>query len=686
MTRYLLHLACMAWAPLLAHAGEQPIVTPETVVTATRFSEAVADRPVNVTVITAEQISGSPATTLPELLAREAGLFARDLYGNGGANATVDMRGFGATAGQNTLVLLDGRRINDIDLSGVEWGVIPLAAIERIEIIRGSGAVLYGEGAVGGVVNIITRSPASAQRAVDVQLRTGNLDTQQMQVTGTVSGDRAGLILGGSYFHSDGYRENNENDTSAAYFDARWFSERSTLSVKAGADDQDLELPGARLVDAGAGIDELESDRSGTSTPLDFATRDAWRAAIEWESRHERGEINLGLGYRHKRQDSYYDFGGFPDYREVELGVWAFTPRVRIPLLGERASLVAGIDWYRWDYGLDVSNAEANIGQPINRVQAEQDNRALYLQLSVRATPTTSITAGGRHERQMIEADDRYDPSAPGAFFGSAAPAGEQTEREYAWELALRQSLTAPLSAVVRAGRAFRFATVDEIYEFSPSFTKEFQFLAPQTSMGYDLGLEYRVVGLFARATVFQLDVDDEIHLDAYSTGIGNTNLPPSRRRGVELEARWQVLSSVTLSGAYTYTDATFREGTLPAFGSTTDIAGNEVPLVPRHLLNAQVMWQLGQAWTLSAAAQYASDQYMDNDEPNSGTKIPSYMTGDLRVDYSSGPWRLSGAVNNLFDEDYFNYAVRSQFTPTRYNAYPLPGRTWWAGIEYRFR
>jgi iron complex outermembrane receptor protein len=97
-------------------------------------------------------------------------------------------------------------------------------------------------------------------------------------------------------------------------------------------------------------------------------------------------------------------------------------------------------------------------------------------------------------------------------------------------------------------------------------------------------------------------------------------------------------------------------------------------------------MWQLGQAWTMSVSAYYASDQYMDNDEPNSGTKIPSYVTADLRVDYRSGPWLLSCAVKNLFDEEYFNYAVRSQFTPTRYNAYPLPGRTWWAGSEYRFR
>jgi len=672
--------------PVLAVGSEPPIVTPETVVTATRFPEAESERPANVTVISAEQIAASPATTLPDLLAREAGLYARDLYGNGGANATVDMRGFGATGGQNTLVLLDGRRINDIDLSGVEWGVIPLAAIERIEIVRGGGAVLYGGGAVGGVVNIITRSPAGAERALDAQVRAGSLDTRQAQVTGTLSGDRAGLVLGGSHFHSNGYRENNEHTTYAAYLDARWFGEYSTLSLKAGLDDQDLELPGARLVDTATGVNELESDRRGTSTPLDYASRDAWRAALEWEQRVGRADLNVGLGYRDKQQDSYFDFGGFPDYREVTLGVWSFTPRVRVPVLGERASLVAGVDWYRWDYAADISNAAANIGQPINQVQAEQDNRAVYLQLNLHAGDRTSVTAGWRYERQNIEADDRYDPTAPGAFFGSAAPAGEQTEREQAWELALRQALSGTWSASVRAGRAFRFATVDEIYEFSPTFSREFQFLAPQTSTGYDAGVEYRGAGLFARATAFQLDVDDEIHLDAYSSGIGNTNLPPSRRRGLELEARWQALPTLELAGAYTYMTARFREGQLPAFGTDVDIAGNDVPLVPRHVLNAQAAWQFAVGWTLTASAQHVSSQYMDNDEPNSGAKIPSYTLADLRVDARIGRWTLTGAVNNLFDEAYFNYAVRSQFTPARYNAYPLPGRTWWLGAAYAFR
>ena len=370
----------------------------------------------------------------------------------------------------------------------------------------------------------------------------------------------------------------------------------------------------------------------------------------------------------------------------MTLDVWSFTPRVRVPVLGERASLVAGVDWYRWDYAVNISNAPSNIGQPINRVEADQDTRAVYLQLSVPATDRTSITAGWRYERQHLEAHDRYDPSAPGGVFGSAAPAGEKTEREQAWELGLRQALTSAWSATARVGRAFRFATVDEIYEFSLTFSREFQFLAPQTSIGYDVGVEYRRARLFTRATVFQLDVDDEIHLDAYSSGIGNTNLPPSRRRGLELEARWQALPSLELSGAYTYLTARFREGELQAFGSDVDIAGNDVPLVPRHVLNAQAAWQFARGWTVTASAQHVSSQTMDNDEPNSGTKIPGYTLADLRVDTRIGGWTLTGALNNLFDEEYFNYAVRSQFAPTRYNAYPLPGRTWWLGAAYAFR
>ena len=112
------------------------------------------------TVITAEDIAHSPAQSLQEIIAQTPGVQLTTLYGGvNGARTTVDLRGFGAFASSNTLVLVNGRRLNDLDLQGVDLSTIPRDSIERIEITRGnSGAVLYGDNAVGGVINIVTKT------------------------------------------------------------------------------------------------------------------------------------------------------------------------------------------------------------------------------------------------------------------------------------------------------------------------------------------------------------------------------------------------------------------------------------------------------------------------------------------------------------------------------------------------
>ena len=108
----------------------------EVVITATRYEEKATSVPANVTVITKEEIKNSTAQNIPDLLKTEVGIKVTDITGNR-RSIRVDLRGFGATGSSNTLVLVDGRRVNQADLSGVDWSQIPLDRVEKIEIIRG---------------------------------------------------------------------------------------------------------------------------------------------------------------------------------------------------------------------------------------------------------------------------------------------------------------------------------------------------------------------------------------------------------------------------------------------------------------------------------------------------------------------------------------------------------------------
>ncbi|WP_035383095.1 TonB-dependent receptor [Ferriphaselus sp. R-1] len=684
--RLLAALLCAA-SPL-AHA-EPGQALDEIVVTATRFRDAATDKPINVSIISRDDIQQSSARTLPELLAEQAGIAMRDLFGNNAASSTVDMRGFGATAGQNTLILLDGRRITDPDLSGVQWAAIPFAAIERIEIVRGSGAVLYGDGASSGVINIITRMPTKVGGSGQVSVRGGSYDTNELQASGGYFSGDVGVDVTASKLHSGGYRANNSNDQANAQATARWLTEAGELALKLGMDQQTIRLPGARTVQPALGIDQVTTDPRGAATPLDYASRDGNQVALEWQHSLSGADLNLGVARRTKNQKSYFDQGGFPTYRDGDLAVNSFTPRVRIPhQLGGDSSLVVGVDVQRWDYAQRISNAAANIAQPINRIGMTQSNDAWYLQNTTHLTTATTLLAGFRKERLGMNGTDIYNAAAPGAFLGSAAPAGSFSAAKNAYELGLRHQFDTGLSIHGRAGRSFRFANVDEIYESGPAFTNQFQFLRPQTVDGFEFGLGQRVSSASWRATVFSNEVRDEIHLDPFSTGVGNTNLPPSRRQGIELEGKWQVLQPLTLNATYGYTDARFISGVWPgsAFTQTNvSIAGKHVPLVASQKANLTASWAMSAQTRLNTAVSHVGTQFMENDEANTlGMKIPAYTLVDLKLVHQVGGLQLSASVNNLFDRKYYNYAVSSQFTPGKFNAYTLPGRTVFVGLGYQ--
>ncbi len=661
-------------------------------VTATRFPEKGRSAAPGVTVITAEDIRNSAAKTVPDILSQQAGINVRDLFGNNAASTTVDMRGFGASGTQNTLILIDGRRVSDVDLSGVQWAAVPLGAIDRIEIVRGSGAVLYGDGASSGVINIITRSPGTQKSGVSLEGRYGSYDTRELQLYGNLAGERAGFSMQAIDMASGGYRDNNHNRQHNLMADLYWLPGLGEITLKLAADRQGIRLPGARQIQPSANVNQFITDKRGAQTPLDYASRDGDRALLDWRVTTGFGEFNLSGGWRGKEQKSYFDFGGFPNYRIADLNVLSLTPRVKVttPLAGHANTLIVGFDSYRWDYRLLVSNAPGNVTRPINTIEAQQQNSAFYLQDTLQLNERLSLTAGARRERLSIDATDRYNATAPGGAFGSGAPAGSQSESSNAYELGVRYQLGAQTSLHARTGSSFRFANVDELYETSAAFTNQFQFLRPQKARTHEVGYETRGAAGHVRAALYTMEVRDEIHLDAFSNGIGNTNLPPSRRRGLELDGQWLATKAVTLGAAYSYIDAQFREGVLPgsAFSQlNVQLAGRSVPLVPRNKLSVNAAWAISANTRLSAVANYVGAQFMDNDEGNTlGVKIPAYTVVDMKLSYRRGPWRAGLAVNNLLGKSYYNYAVRSQFVADRYNVYPLPERNFSVNVAYDFR
>src|SRR5258706_7625399 len=167
------------------------------VITATRFADSRRDLPIGVTVITADDIRKSASSNLGDILAQFGLLQIRDLAGT--QNPQLDLRGFGITGDQNTLVLLDGLRITESDLESAQLSAIPLDSIDRIEIVRGGGAVLYGAGATGGTINIITRRNRPGEVRALALARAGGYGTEEVRGSFARHGDTFGGGIAASY-------------------------------------------------------------------------------------------------------------------------------------------------------------------------------------------------------------------------------------------------------------------------------------------------------------------------------------------------------------------------------------------------------------------------------------------------------------------------------------------------------
>ena len=656
--------------------GEESAV----VVTATRFPERNLEHPIGVTVVTRDQIANSSAANLPELLSRYAGINTRN--NTGSPDVAIDMRGFGASGDQNTLVLLDGQRLNDIELTSVRWSSIPLEAIERVEIQRGGGAVMYGGGATGGTINIITRSPIAGDKSVTASASYGSYNTDELRSTVNVAGSSTGFSLTATQHNSDNYRVNNRLEQGNVLGDLRWSGDRAGLVFKFGLDNQSLRLPGARTAV------QLGTDPRGTATPGDYSARDGKQATLSGRYAFDSAELAVDLSYRDTRRLGFFDDYsglGFSTFTDTHAQVWALTPRLKkqYRFLGQDNVLILGMDADIWDYNALRAARFEQLAAPQVDLAATQKDRAYYVQNHIAFGAATKLTLGARLQRVDIAANDRVNPASYASTSMGRSPR--------AWELALRHNFTTALALFGKLGASFRVATVDEIYnQFGgPVFDSIVTPLEPQTSRDREIGAEYKTGAGRLQARIYRMDLRNEIHFNAIN--FSNMNLSPTQREGFELEANRRFGQRIDLFGSYTHARAVFREGVYNGFDATfapisVDLSGKRVPLVPSNSAKLGLGWQLADKTRLSGAIGYVGKQYFDNDQSNTFPgQMASFVTADAKLSHAAGPWTFILSGNNLTDRKYYTYAVRNA-AGSSFNAYPMAGRNLLLTAAYRWQ
>lgn len=651
-----------------AKENEAGVTLETVVVTGTRTEQIIERVPANVTVIDEEDIKDSNAKTIVDLLRSEEGIVVRDLLGNG-KTSQVDLRGFGETGAYNTLVLVDGRRVNEIDISGVDWTQIPLEQIERIEIVRGSGTVLYGDNAVGGVINIITKMP-SEKPVFSTGATAGSFGRHEERLSLGGGSDHLSASLFASHDASDGYRDNGElarKDIGGKIVMAP--SDNVSLDLSGSYHTDKYGLPGA------IPEDQLTADWRATQNPDDEGeSKDAYLKLGFDVLLGRNGTLVADISYRDRESDAEFPDPSYPFATRGETDTWAVTPRYVWE--GEIARhdnlFIAGIDLYRSTQKMNSYSGFLNPTATLTGLaDIGRDSQGLYFNNEFAVVDDLFLSLGARSERV------RYDLNQQDLSAFPLAPLDETvTDRESAYSAGLTLLYSEKSSLFARINRSLRFPLTDEIvvFDYIAGEIRVNSDLKPQKGLHYEAGVRHFFTpDMQGTLTLFRAEIKDEIFFNPDPV-FSNENHPETLHQGIEIGSKMKLSQKVTVFGNYTYEEASFERD---------PFKGNEIPAVPNHKANIGFrIHDLAPGFIFSADYNYIGSSYAISDQANAFDKVSEYDTINTRLSYE---WKMLKAflgVNNLTNEKYSSYAVISG--SERY-FYPAPERNWLAGLEIVF-
>jgi iron complex outermembrane receptor protein len=630
-----LSAAIMAIAAPAAFAADQKLET--VYVSATRSETAQMPVATQIQVISEEDIRVSGAKLLSEVLRTQAGIQLTDSDGSGARNVTASMRGL--SGANNVLVLVDGRKLNNPSLAAPALNTVSLKDVERIEIVQGSAGVLYGDQAVGGVINVITRRAVAGEVNGSVSA-TGGTDNLEDYNANLTQGFENGLSfnLSAQKRNADNYRANNQSAYENFFANLRYDFTKGFVFVEGQQVDDQLRLPGS-LTDA-----EVLIDRRATNTPDDYSDQitdiaragfgldlsSAWSLLAEYSDRNE--------------ENNYYNWG----FTASSMRVKSLTPRLIGEFTTKHGQSIVTIGYDDVESLYESNNA-------YSPHESEQQQQSYYAQAVYPVIANLTLTAGAR----FAQVEDKN-------YLQSLA----QDDDLHATEFGLSYDAGNNWRVFGRYAESFRFANPDE----NNLVAQDVVFLNPQTGESFELGTEWQTAVGKVTYSIYSMALNDEIVYDAsvpnnqFYTG-ANINLPDSERKGFMLITDTTLGKQLSLRFNYTYTDAEVVDGVYD---------GNVVPFVAKNSAAVNIVFTPLDALNFSLESVYTGSRYKSGDEANLSPQLPSLVVFNLAALYTYKQLEFSGRINNLTNELYAGYH-------SVWGQYPQPERNYEASITYRF-
>lgn len=626
--------------------------------------------PARLTVITGEAIESWEPRLLADALGTQPGFSLHDDLGSP-YKLSLDTRGFttGPVLGtpQGVSVFLDGVRQNLPDAAEVNFDLLPLEHVRRIEFLHGTGSLL-GPNSLGGAVNLITRRGEGPLQA-EGELSGGSYDFVSGE--GTVSGAGRGwdyyLGLGGE--RESGWREATgaRNGNVFLNLGRRW--RRGGLVLQGY-------YAGSRAETAGSLPEALfEADPRINFTVGDFESLKQFQTSLsgyralgagllEFRAYHQRNDaerfnVNQRPDPDVRSFSETRSLGGTVDYRrEVPLGEG-----------GVRLALRAGVDGVANRVFVRIFTELPGDTAQTTAVKSPSWELSGFGIADLQVSRVT-VSAGARYDNVRIPFQDLLDPAADTtSTFRRLSPRG-----------GVSVDLGRGSSAYASIGQSFRAPALLELTCADPAAPCPLPFalgedppLKPVVATTIEAGARWVAGPAILDLSAYRTAVRDDIYFVASDAALLSgffANIGDTRREGVELGGQVAVGARGSVYANYAFTRATFEtaaqlfspreraDPSSPLFGTNRVEPGDRLPLVPEHTVRFGGSADLPQGLQAALDARFTGPQWLRGDEANETSRLPSYFTVNLRAGWAFADWEVQAILSNLFNRKYANFGT----------------------------